>query len=48
MKEKITYELIEELVSKNPNDYILGKKIRELINQIKYGDDKKVSDDKKR
>jgi hypothetical protein len=44
MKEKITYELIEKLVNDNPNDYTLGKKIREVINSIKYPDDKKISD----
>lgn len=44
MKEQITYELIEKLVSQNPNDYTLGKKLRELINSIKYPDDKKISD----
>jgi len=45
MKEKITYEIIEELVNKTPNDYTLGKKVRELINSIKYPDDQEISDD---
>jgi hypothetical protein len=46
MKEKITFEIIEGLVNKNPNDYTLGKKVRELINLIKYPDDKEISDDR--
>ena len=39
MKTEITYELIEKLVNANPNDYLLGKKVRELINSIKYPND---------
>ena len=45
MKTEITYELIEKLVYQNPNDYTLGKKVRKLINSIKYPDDKEISDD---
>lgn len=44
MKTEITYELIEKLVNQNPNDYTLGKKLRALINSIKYPDDKEISD----
>ena len=46
MKEKITYELIEKLVNDNPNDYTLGKKVREVINSIKYPNDKEISNDR--
>ena len=46
MKTEITYELITKLVNENPNDYILGKKVRELINSIKYPNDKKISNDR--
>jgi hypothetical protein len=46
MKEKITYELIEKLVNSNPNDYTLGKKVREVINSIKYPNDKKISNNR--
>jgi hypothetical protein len=46
MKEKITYELIEKLVNSNPNDYTLGKKVREVINSIKYPNDKEISNNR--
>jgi hypothetical protein len=46
MKKQITYELIEKLVKENPNDYILGNKVREIINSIKYPDDKEISDNR--
>jgi|694.fasta_scaffold16595_15 hypothetical protein len=46
-KEKITYEYIQSIVSKTPNDYTLGKKIREIINLIKYIDEQEVPDNKR-
>lgn len=46
MKEQISIDFILELVKKNPNDYTLGKKIRQYINSIIYQDEQKISDDK--
>ena len=46
MKTEITYELIEKLINANRNDYILGKKVRELINSIKHPNDKKISNNR--
>jgi hypothetical protein len=46
MNTEITYELIMKLVNENPNDYTLGKKVRELINSIKYPNDKEISNDR--
>ena len=43
MKDKVNYENIENIVVKTPNDTDLGKKIREIINQIKYENGKKIS-----
>ena len=33
-EDKNIYEMIIKLVKENPNDYNLGKLVRELINQI--------------
>jgi hypothetical protein len=33
-EDKNIYEMIIKLVKENPNDYVLGKLVRALINQI--------------
>lgn len=34
-EEDINFEFIKKLVRDNPNNYVLGELIRELINRIK-------------
>lgn len=42
MNQENVLEVLKQLVNNNPNDYDLGKKVREFVNLIKCPDGEKV------